>query len=144
VTGAGTALPFPGHLGRRALKRVPVNPRHRLPHTEPLEIGIRYHHFNRLQNDQINFHTTMRIRLEVRRPNWPPVKVLWNTAGLRPGAAGQGSETTTAQLLEQVNEVVQLEVGACGLDDYVVEAQGFECLHFSILDRILEEDAQVT
>jgi hypothetical protein len=35
-------------------------------------------------------------------------------------------------------------VGACGLDDYVVESRGFECLHFSILDQILEEDAQVT
>ena len=86
----------------------------------------------------------MRIRLEVHRHNLPPVKVLWTTDGLRPGAAGPLHATTIAQLLDQVNAIIPLEVGACGLEDYVVEVQGFECLHFCTLDQILKENEEVT
>lgn len=66
---------------------------------------------------------------------------------------------TVAQLLEDVNEVVPLETaisgdvdtlgesdefgGQWGLEDYVVEVDGFECLHFMHVDGLLRDGDEV-
>lgn len=85
----------------------------------------------------------MKIRLEVCRENLPPVKILWTTAGLRPGSGGPSQCTTIAQLLYQVNEVIPLENDVFGLEDYVAEVNGYECLHFAILEEVLEENVEL-
>ncbi len=61
---------------------------------------------------------------------------------------------TIAQLLEDVNEVLPLETqvrdvdsqcggGQWGLEDYVVEVEGFECLHFMEVDGLLRDGDEV-
>lgn len=82
----------------------------------------------------------VRLRLVIRRHAVPEVKLLW--------PCDAADDFTIAKLLSQVNEVVPLESGEWGLEDYVVElADGkggtFECLHFQLVGRILKEDDQV-
>lgn len=60
---------------------------------------------------------------------------------------------TVAQLLEDVNEVVPLETepsvfdpefsGQWGLEDYVVEVDGSECLHFMEIEGLLRDGDEV-
>lgn len=65
---------------------------------------------------------------------------------------------TISQLLEDVNEVIPLETeldedaangtgyGACGswgLEDYIVEVGGFECLHFMDAEGLLRDGDEV-
>ncbi|KAL8769129.1 MAG: hypothetical protein Q9209_004763 [Squamulea sp. 1 TL-2023] len=57
--------------------------------------------------------------------------------------SGAGPEPTIAQLLERVNEIIPLESGDWGLEDYAVEVRGFECLHFSEVNQVLKEDDEV-
>jgi len=47
---------------------------------------------------------------------------------------------TISRLLEDINHVVPLEAEHWGLEDYVVEVKGFECLHFSPVFQTLKED----
>ena len=85
----------------------------------------------------------MRLRLAVHRNGLPPAFILWNTNGLRPNHHASGPNTTVAQFLDQVNEVVPLETEDWGLEDYAVEVQGFECLHYSPLNQIFKDEDQV-
>jgi hypothetical protein len=85
----------------------------------------------------------MRLRLTIHRHSLPPVQILWNTQGLRPSHHASNANSTISQLLEQVNEVIPLEAEEWGLDDYVVEVGGFECVHYSILNHILRDDEEV-
>jgi hypothetical protein len=66
-----------------------------------------------------------------------------------------GGGYTVAQLLEDVNDVVPLETadtsvglndeicGQWGLEDYVVEVGGFECLHFMEVESLLRDGDEV-
>ncbi|EEH36457.2 hypothetical protein PAAG_06875 [Paracoccidioides lutzii Pb01] len=79
-------------------------------------------------------------------------------AGAAAAASGSGG-LSIAQLLEDVNEVIPLEtqveeefengggigggVGQWGLEDYVVEVAGFECLHFMEVDGLLRDGDEV-
>ena len=83
----------------------------------------------------------MRLRLTVRRHAVPETKLLWNVA--------PDGNTTISKLLQLVNEVLPLEAGDWGLEDYAVEVKdwegtGFECLHFQLVSKVLKEDDQVT
>ena len=86
----------------------------------------------------------MRLRLTVHRQSLPITQLLWTAGGLRSGQPTCGESLTISQLLEQVNEVIPLEAEDWGLEDYLVEVQGYECLHFSRLDRILKDEDEVT
>jgi len=82
----------------------------------------------------------MRLRLAVRRHGIPEVKLLWTV--------GPNTDLTISKLLVAVNEVVPLESGEWGLEDYAVEyrdtqGDGFECLHFQVVRDILKEDDQL-
>ena len=68
-----------------------------------------------------------------------------------PNALFANGGYTIAQLLEDVNEVVPLETepnlfgdshssGQWGLEDYVVEVGGSECLHFMDVEGLLRDD----
>ncbi|KAL8808187.1 MAG: hypothetical protein Q9182_000251 [Xanthomendoza sp. 2 TL-2023] len=85
----------------------------------------------------------MRLRLTVQRHGLPPARVLWTITAIRPPYSATGSEPTIAQLLEQINEIIPLESGDWGLEDYAVEVRGFECLHFSEAKDVLKEDDEV-
>ena len=85
----------------------------------------------------------MRLQLTVQRQSIPPVKVLWTVNATRPTSNAPGASFTISQFLEQVNEVIPLEADEWGLEDYVVEVRGFECLHFSELNQVLKEDDEV-
>ncbi|CAG7917342.1 unnamed protein product [Penicillium olsonii] len=115
----------------------------------------------------------MRLHLIISRHGLPVTRILWTTSaassgeyGARhpaPTAAVASSRTpniafsnggyTVAQLLEDVNEVVPLETephvfdeelsGQWGLEDYVVEVAGSECLHFMEVDGLLRDGDEV-
>ncbi|MCJ1388553.1 hypothetical protein MMC18_001400 [Xylographa bjoerkii] len=82
----------------------------------------------------------MRVQLTVGRQGMVPVHLLWDPIALRPNCTEDGANITVAQLLEQINEVIPLEAVEWGLEDYVVEVNGFECLHFCSLSILKEDD----
>ena len=82
----------------------------------------------------------LRLRLVVRRHGLPETRVVFNAA--------LDDDPTISKLLEQVNDVVPLEAGDWGLEDYVVElgnAAGdpFECFHFYQVAAVLDKDDEV-
>ncbi|KAL8830912.1 MAG: hypothetical protein Q9170_005514 [Blastenia crenularia] len=85
----------------------------------------------------------MRLHLTIQRNALPPVPILWTTDILGSPYAAAGRERTVSQLLEQVNEIVPLESGEWGLEDYTVEVRGYECLHFLEAGQLLKEDDEV-
>lgn len=70
-----------------------------------------------------------------------------------PGNGNLNGEYTIAQFLEDVNEVVPLETetglfdneysGQWGLEDYVVEVGGSECLHYMEVEELLRDGDEV-
>ena len=85
----------------------------------------------------------MRLQLTVQRHRLPSVKVLYHVGLTRLTPTATGPNLTISQFLEQVNEVVPLESGSWGLEDYAVEVRGFECLHFAELSQVLKDDDEV-
>lgn len=112
----------------------------------------------------------MRLRLVIVRHGLPAARILWTvpieqgsrsvsaseiTSIAAPNAAFGHGSCTIAQLLEDVNEVVPLETtadtlgesdevgGQWGLEDYVVEVNGFECLHFMDVGGLLRDGDEV-
>ncbi len=82
----------------------------------------------------------IRLRLIIRRHTVPDLKLVWPCV--------PSDDLTIAKLLSQVNEVIPLEGGEWGLEDYAVElgdANGpcFECLHFQLVTRILKDEDQL-
>ncbi|KAL4917098.1 hypothetical protein BDW62DRAFT_184593 [Aspergillus aurantiobrunneus] len=75
------------------------------------------------------------------------------TSSRMPNALYANGGYTVAQLLEDVNEVIPLETepqlfedessGQWGLEDYVVEVGGSECLHFMEVDGLLRDGDEV-
>ncbi|KAL2864911.1 uncharacterized protein BJX67DRAFT_383330 [Aspergillus lucknowensis] len=75
------------------------------------------------------------------------------TSSRAPNALYANGGYTIAQLLEDVNEVIPLETeprlfgdessGQWGLEDYVVEVGGSECLHFMEVEGLLREGDEV-
>lgn len=75
------------------------------------------------------------------------------TSSRAPNALYATGGYTIAQLLEDVNEVVPLETepavfdqefsGQWGLEDYVVEVCGSECLHFMEVEGLLRDGDEV-
>ncbi|KAF2638184.1 hypothetical protein P280DRAFT_500007 [Massarina eburnea CBS 473.64] len=81
----------------------------------------------------------MRLRLSVQRNNLPVSNVLWNVPDTNSPQA-----YTIVRLLEDVNKVLPLEADQWGLEDYIVEVGGFECLHFSPVSQTLKDDDLVS
>ncbi|KAJ3938385.1 uncharacterized protein N0V96_011633 [Colletotrichum fioriniae] len=82
----------------------------------------------------------LRLRLVVRRHAVPDVKLLWNVTA--------NDDLTISKLLALVNDVVPLESGEWGLEDYAVELKdasgdGFECVHYHLVSKVLKDDDQV-
>lgn len=115
----------------------------------------------------------MRLHLIISRHGLPATRILWTTTASSalsdstdraastsaitstrtPNIAFANGGYTIAQLLEDVNEVVPLETepsvfdpefsGQWGLEDYVVEVGGSECLHFMEVEGLLRDGDEV-
>lgn len=85
-------------------------------------------------------HDLLRLRVTVQRHGLPEVKLVWPCV--------RSPDLTVSKFLSQINEVMPLESGEWGLEDYVVElADGsggsYECLHFQPVAHILKSDDHV-
>ncbi len=79
----------------------------------------------------------MRLRLRIYRHGLPITQILWEISG-------SGDNTISiADLLEQINNIIPLEADDWGLEDYVVEYDGYECLHFQPVGTVLKDLDQV-
>jgi len=85
----------------------------------------------------------MRLKVSVRRYSLPTTNIIFTTRALGPSPATSSTDATIAQLLEDVNDIVPLECANWGLEDYAVEVNGYECLHFSPIDAVLRDDDEV-
>jgi hypothetical protein len=82
----------------------------------------------------------MRLRLTVERHALPPTNIVWHIDA--------GSAPSVSKLLDKVNEIIPIESGDWGLEDYAVELKGrngvnFECLHFQRVLQVFKEDDEV-
>lgn len=77
----------------------------------------------------------MRLRISVQRNRLQPSNILWNVP-----STASATAYTIARLLEDINAIIPLETEHWGLEDYVVEVDGFECLHFSPVAQCLKDD----
>ncbi|RYN65821.1 hypothetical protein AA0118_g3112 [Alternaria tenuissima] len=81
----------------------------------------------------------MRLRLTVQRNGLPAANVVWSVPETNSTQA-----YTVTRLLEDVNLIIPLEAEHWGLEHYVVEVGGFECLHFMPVAHALKEDDHVS
>ncbi|ERF70024.1 hypothetical protein EPUS_03576 [Endocarpon pusillum Z07020] len=86
----------------------------------------------------------MRLRLTIQRHALPITNILWTARTQDPTSTSAHASATISQLLEDVNDIFQLESDDWGLEDYTVEVEGYECLHFQPIDSVLKEDDKVT
>ena len=86
----------------------------------------------------------MRLRLTIQRHALPVTNILWTARAQDPTSTSAHASATISQLLEDVNDIFQLESDDWGLEDYVAEVEGYECLHFQPIDSVLKEDDKVT
>jgi len=80
----------------------------------------------------------MRIKLTVHRHRLPTTNLQWviPESFLNPGS-------TIARLLKEIDPIICLESEHWGLEDYIVEIGGFECLHFWSVQSVVKEDDHV-
>jgi hypothetical protein len=83
----------------------------------------------------------MRLRLIIQRPELPPVKLLWDTES----SFYASDSRLVSTLVSRVNDVFPLLFDNTGLslDNYVVELDGFECLHFQPVDKVFRDGDEV-
>lgn len=86
----------------------------------------------------------MRLQVAINRHGLPPTNILWTSQSPFSHHTTTHSPATIAQLVEDINDIVPLESGEWGLEDYAVEVGGFECLHFQPIESVLREDDKVT
>ncbi|KAK5021306.1 hypothetical protein LTS07_011145 [Exophiala sideris] len=93
----------------------------------------------------------MRLQLLIQRHTLPPVHIIYTT-GAGPASHTRSRDSTIADLLSDVNDIVPLESadGEWGLEDYAVEVAAtadqssfYECLHYQTCESVLREDDEV-
>ncbi|RPB04550.1 hypothetical protein L873DRAFT_1799479 [Choiromyces venosus 120613-1] len=80
----------------------------------------------------------MRLRLFIQRNRLPPTKIWWDTSSFEPG-----DDHNVSTLLSRVGQIVPMESGGWGLEDYAVEVDGFEVLHFQEVEKVIREGDEV-
>lgn len=76
----------------------------------------------------------MRIRLEIKRHELPPVKIIF---------AVPDAPTSISKLVELVNDLIPLEAEDWGLEDYIVSVGDYECLHYMDAHAVLHDNDTV-
>jgi len=75
----------------------------------------------------------MRLRLSVSRHDLPTVHVLWNA----------DPAWRIAELLENIHRDIPLQAEHWDFQDYRLELDGYECLHYQIVGEVLRDDDEV-
>jgi hypothetical protein len=81
----------------------------------------------------------MRLKLQIRRPDLATTRIWWDTTQCledKPNA-------TVAHLLQYVNEVCPLDYDSLGLEDYVLEKDGYEFVHYQHVGGILRDGDEI-
>lgn len=81
----------------------------------------------------------MRIQLTVERNGLPATNILWPI-----NVEENGTKMIVSRLLAKVDEAVPLETAEWPMEDYIVQVNGFECLHYQSLADVLKDDDFVT
>ncbi|KAF8541467.1 hypothetical protein BDD12DRAFT_908661 [Trichophaea hybrida] len=81
----------------------------------------------------------MRLKLQIFRNELPVVKLIWETTT----RLKSGTDHIVSNLLASIDEVFPLEGSTWGLEDYVVELDGYEVLHFQELSTAFKDDDTV-
>lgn len=76
----------------------------------------------------------IRLRVEVLRQGLPPAKILWNAT----------PEATASQLLEEIDGIFPLEAAGWGFEDYAVQVDGYEVIHWMQLGNVVKDNDAVT
>ncbi len=101
---------------------------------KPLQLS--FHDSSILERDKslsMASNSDLRLRLRISRHGLPETRVMWTLDKHRSEAFSM------ADLLEEVSKIIPLEADDWGLDDYAVECDGFECLHFQAVRNILRD-----
>ena len=90
----------------------------------------------------------MRLHLTIRRHNLPPTQILFTYPSPLPGshtAALPLRTATISHLLRDISTVIPLESEDTnwGLEDYSVEVNGYEALHYQCVDDVLRDGDEV-
>lgn len=81
----------------------------------------------------------MRLRLTIHRNGLPTTKIMHKLP--IPSAS---ASMTVSRLLEDVDAIIPLESQHWGLESYTVETvDGYECLHFEEVGRLLADGDEV-
>lgn len=78
----------------------------------------------------------MRLRLRIQRADLATVNTLWPVSET-------DQKLTIAKLLESIDRTFPLESDAHGLEEYVVEVAGFECLHYHEIGVACKDEDEV-
>jgi hypothetical protein len=81
----------------------------------------------------------MRIHLSVERNGLPVVNLLWPV-----DEDENGKKSIISRLVAKVDEVVPLETEEWALEDYILQVNGFECLHWQNISDVLKDEDHVT
>ena len=76
-----------------------------------------------------------RVKLKIQRHRLPTVDILWP---LKDAPTNSRDQPTISSLLSDINTSIPLESGDWTLDQYTVELDGFECLHYQLLHDVLQ------
>ncbi|EWC43454.1 hypothetical protein DRE_07564 [Drechslerella stenobrocha 248] len=81
-----------------------------------------------------------RARLLIRRPQLPQVHTLWPLDK----KISQNPRYSVHDLITDVNDFLQLEVGNLGLEDYVAEIAECELLHYMLVEDLVGDNDEIT
>ncbi|KAL7276440.1 hypothetical protein RUND412_000579 [Rhizina undulata] len=81
----------------------------------------------------------MRIRVVINRYLLPPTKIWWDLDS----SFAPGEDRTVFVFLGKVSAIIPLDAGNWGLEDYAVEIDGFEILHFQEIETVVRDGDQV-
>lgn len=89
----------------------------------------------------------MILNLTIDRQGLPPARVRWNTTSFtsthNASSASATADPTIAELIGRISEVIPLEAADWGLEDYAIEVNGYECLHFCRVSQVLKDEDRV-
>jgi len=82
----------------------------------------------------------MRIRLVVHRPELAPTRLWWPLAD----ALQRNPHYSISDLITSVNDIFPLDNTVVGLEDYVVELDNAEFLHFMNVGNVFRDGDEIT
>jgi hypothetical protein len=85
----------------------------------------------------------MRIFVTILRNCLPATEVVWALPEIELGNGNGTSHFTIAKLLASISGTVPLESEEWGLEDYLLEVGGYECIHYMPAEKLLKDGDHV-